>query len=292
MPQTGPDQKLQLLAVVAHPHDITHMCGTLAHHVERGDSVTAVSLTGGLRTHREKLYDELRKPPEERDMETVLQSDDAYGAQKAHEVVEVCALFGLTDVRILPFPDHSFEASAEVIETLTEIVYEVRPHLVLTHAPTGGSRHGYVSIVPDDHTETGIAVEKAMRRACTPDSETQRTPHRVAAVYFTGVDFTDQEADLFVDITDQAANRLKAELLFTTQAHTPEFARKRIDIGTGHSGWMAGVAYAEPWVRSRSEVGRYLTVTDETLAAAEIPRQELLARLGGHLPEEEGRERT
>lgn len=62
--------------MVAHPHDITHMCDTLGHHVERGDSVTAIALTGGLRIHREKLYDELLKPASERNLEILRQSDD------------------------------------------------------------------------------------------------------------------------------------------------------------------------------------------------------------------------
>ena len=71
MPQTGPDQKLSILAVVAHPHDISSMLGTLAHHIDRGDSVTAVAATGGYKLHREKLHDELGKPPEKRNKEIV-----------------------------------------------------------------------------------------------------------------------------------------------------------------------------------------------------------------------------
>ncbi len=287
MPQTGPDEKLRLLAVVAHPHDITHMCGTLAHHVERGDSVTAVTVTGGRRVHREKLHDELRKPPQERNVEILLQSEEAYGEQKAHEMVQVCALFGVTDVRILPFPDNPFEASAEVIETLAEIVYQVRPHLVLTHAPMFRSRHGYENVMPDDHVQTGIAVQRAYQKAGTADAETKRMPHDVASVYYIGVDFHIEDADLSVDISDQAANRVRAEMLFTTQAHTPEFARKRIDIGAGFYGWRANVSYAETWVRAHAEVGQCLTITDHDLGTAEISRQELFARLATRVTAEQ-----
>ncbi len=282
---TSPElpKQLRLLAVVAHPHDITHMCGTLAHHIERGDAVTAVAVTGGRKVHHEKLYDELRKPPEERNMEIVLQSEAAYGEQKVHEMVQVCALFGITDVRVLPFPDVPFEASAEAIETLAEIVWEVRPHLVLTHAPIAKRRHGYVSIVPNDHMETGVAVHQALDIVDTPNAEAQRIPHQVAAVYYTGTDFSAEDADLFVDIMDQAANRMKAEMLFTTQAHTPEFAHKRIQM-IGACGWRAGVAYAEPFVRADREVGKYLTVTDHALEAAEMPAQERIARLSQQIP--------
>ncbi len=48
-------KQLTILAVVAHPHDITHMCGTLAHHVQDGDQVTAVTVTGGSHIHRQRL---------------------------------------------------------------------------------------------------------------------------------------------------------------------------------------------------------------------------------------------
>ena len=58
---------LRLLVVVGHPHDITHMAATCAHHVERGDSVAVVAITGGTTVHNEPLLDELRKPPEQRD---------------------------------------------------------------------------------------------------------------------------------------------------------------------------------------------------------------------------------
>ncbi len=287
MAQTGPDEKLRLVAVVAHPHDITHMCGTLAHHVERGDSVTAVSVTGGVRAHREKLYDELRKPPAERNMDIVLQSEADYGEQKAHEMVELCGLFGVEDVRVLPFPDLPFEATPEVVETLAEILLEVRPHMVLTHGPYGGVRHGNTSIDPGDHGGAALATHRAMGRAATPNAETKRAPHEVAAIYYTGVDFPTHEADLFVDITDQAENRLKAELLFTTQAHTTELARKRIEIGIGTAGWTARTGYAEGWVRGGPQVSRYLTITDHDLEAVDISRQELFARLGARVTKEE-----
>jgi LmbE family N-acetylglucosaminyl deacetylase len=279
MPQTGPDRKLAILAVVAHPHDITHMSGTLANHVERGDSVTAVAMTGGHRTHREKLYDELRKPPEERDMDIVLQSETAYGEQKSHEMVGVCALFGITDVRIMPFPDVPFEASAEAIETLIEILYELRPHLVLTHAPMAKLRHSVGYLQHDDHTQTGMAVVNAMERATVPDAESNRAPVAVAGVYYTGVDFFTQEGDLFVDISDHAAKRMKAEALFDSQGQTPEFARKRVQIGAGHCGWFAHTAYAEGWVRQGPEVSRYLTITDDDLEQAEMSREALHARV-------------
>ena len=57
---TLPDS-LQLLTIVAHPHDVTYTLGTSAHHIQRGDRVTVVSLTDGVTTHNAELEDELRK---------------------------------------------------------------------------------------------------------------------------------------------------------------------------------------------------------------------------------------
>ena len=92
---------MRLLVIVAHPHDLCHMAGTCAHHVERGDRVTAVAITGGQTTHDEELADELRKSPDQRDMTIVGRSQEEYAASKAREFVNVCELFGIADVRIL-----------------------------------------------------------------------------------------------------------------------------------------------------------------------------------------------
>ena len=279
MTSPGCSQALQLVAIVAHPHDITHMAGTCAHHVERGDTVTAVAVTGGESTHNERLYDELRKPPEERNMEIVSQSSDVYSSQKTTEMHEVCGLFGITDVRVIPFSDKPFCVTDEVVQVLAEILYEVRPHIVLTHPPYAPATKGHMSITPNDHSSTGIAVQQALAAVSLPDREGQRVPHRVAAVYYTGVNVPLPDIELFVDIGDQAANRLAAEELFTTQGHTSEFAHKRIEIGAGLWGWSARVAYAEPFVRARAEVSRYLTVTDEDLLVPEMSQKDRLARL-------------
>lgn len=273
------DQKLSMLAVVAHPHDITHMCGTLANHVKTGDSVTAVAATGGLKTHREKLRDELKKKPEERDMRIVLQSEEEYGKQKSHEMNRVCRLFGISDVRILPFNDVPFRSSEEVTATLMEIIYEIKPHVVLTHAPLLIMRHGYQLAYHDDHRETGIAVHEAMRMCNIPDSELKRTPHRIAALYYTGVDFPAHEVDYVVDISEHAANRLRAEEIFLSQGHTPDFARKRIEIGAGNFGWRAHLAYGEPWVKARPDVVTHLRPTEYAMGEMNESSEEVFKRL-------------
>ena len=46
--------KLNILSINAHPHDFTHMAGTLGIHKAKGDNVTVVSLTPGTNVHNEK----------------------------------------------------------------------------------------------------------------------------------------------------------------------------------------------------------------------------------------------
>ena len=280
---SGTSKQLKILATVAHPHDITHMSGTLAHHVQDGDLVTAVSVTGGTHTHRQRLEDEMRKPLDERDLSVLQVSEEEYGHQKASEFSQVCALFGITDAHILPFPDWPWELSKEMVQALTETILAVRPDVILTHAPGCGTqlRQGWVYDPGlDPHGDTGRAIHAAMAFASMPDEISRRQSHTVKAVFYLAVDMPMQSVDLFIDITDQAANRIRAEKLFTTQDHTDEYANKRIQIGAGFMGWMSGTSYGEAWVRARPQFNLRIDLTDQELERADLPSVDYLARVG------------
>lgn len=278
------DENLQLLVVVAHPHDVCHMGGTCAHHVDRGDRVSVVAITGGQRTHNEKLADELRKPPAQRDRTVVRGSQEDYAKRKTEEFSRACAVFGITDVTVLPFSDHPLEATDDVVSALAEILYLVRPQIVLTHAPyTLPDRrlhHAWVN----DHTAAGIAVQKALNHVSIPDVELGRAPHRVAAVYYTGIDYGFHEVDVCIDISDQVENRIRAEEVFESQGHTAEFAKKRIESSAGFQGWKAGTGYAETFIRGYREISRCLSVTKENLLLAESSHEERLRWITGDSP--------
>ena len=94
-----------ILVVIAHPHDFTHCSGTCGIHINMGDSVTVVTMTNGGRKHNERFMDELMKPEAERDLEVMRQTPEDYAAQKEEELRGVCAIFGVTDLRILTFPE-------------------------------------------------------------------------------------------------------------------------------------------------------------------------------------------
>lgn len=260
--------------VVAHPHDFTHMAGTCAHHIEDGDSVAVVSITGGGRTHNERLHDQLLKDSGQRDEAILDQVDQDYVAEKAGQFKDACGLFGITDVRILPFSDVPLVVTDKMVKELTDLVCEVRPHILLTHAPDHPVST-VISMMDDDHMNAGKAVRMAMRMANAPDPERKRKPHTIPAIYYMGMEFPDFDVNFFVDIADQAENRLRAEAMFTSQGHTVEFAQKRLEVEVGHRGWVARhSSYAEPFVRAGREVGRKLTLTQLDLEAAEMNAEE------------------
>ncbi len=276
---TTGEKAIQLLAIVAHPHDLCHMGGTCAHHVEQGDRVTVVAITGGQSTHNEELADELRKPPGERDMEVVAQPQEEYASKKTQEFEAVCGLFGIKDVRVLPFSDHPLEVTTEAVDALAEILFEVRPQMILTHAPYTLPDRRFQLAWVNDHTAAGIVVQKAIQLVGIPDRVHGRAPHRVAWINNTGVAHAFHAVDLCVDISDQVSNRKKAEMLFESQGHTAEFAEKRIESSAGFQGWKANIAYAETFIRGYRELLRCLTVTDENLRQAEMSHAEHLGEL-------------
>ena len=273
-------QHLRLLTIAAHPHDVTYTLGTSAHHIERGDSVTVVSLTDGVTTHNEELEDEMRKPEHERRAAVLQRSRTEQAQLKQREMERVCGLFGIADVRVLPFADNPISPTPEMHRTLSEIFYEVRPHLGITHAPFNYPYRNQVSISSHDHPATGQIVGRAMQAVSQPDPERKHAPHKVAQVYYIGVEFGWTDIDLFVDISDQVANRIKAEAFYETQGHTAEFARKRIEAFAGYHGWFGQTGYAEPFMRGRPQTSSHLTITDNDLRTALESGRENLERVG------------
>ena len=261
-------EHLQLLTIAAHPHDVTYTLGTSAHHIERGDRVTVVSLTDGVTTHNEELEDEMGKPEHERRAEILERPRNEQAQRKQTEMEKVCGLFGITDVRVLPFADNPIDDTPKLHDTLAQVFYEVRPQIVITHAPFNYPYHHHSSLWSHDHPKTGQLVMQTMQRVAQPDKQRKESPHQVAQVYYIGVEFGWTDIDLFVDITDQIHNRIKAEALYETQGHTSEFGRKRIEAFAGYAGWFGRTGYAEPFIRAGGQTDHYLTVTPNDLARA------------------------
>ena len=276
------EHPLRILVVVAHPHDFTHCAATCGIHAARGDTVTLVTVTSGAQTHNERLHDELMKPESERDPLVVNQGPEEYAEIKAAEVRRVCGLFGVTDVRIMQWPQpFRIENCPGVVVDLRQVFYDVRPHVLITQKPYYNARNGMALMARDDHNETAIAVLEARGLASMPNYETRERPHTTAVTYYLGVYFTREEIDFYVDITEWRDKRIEAEVMFESQGQFDEFARKRVEIGAGSAGWHAHVGYAEAFVRAEPEVLPDLRVPETALRRAEEPREAGLRRMAG-----------
>ncbi len=273
-------EHLRLLTVTAHPHDVTYTLGTSAHHIERGDSVTVACLSDGVTTHDEELENEMRKPTGERRAEILERPRSEQAERKQRELHEVCGVFGIEDVRVLPFSDHPLESPPELLNLLANIFYEIRPHVVITHAPYNYPYKNMTSLWDQDHPLAGQLVAQVVQRVGQADARRERPPHQVAQVYYIGVEFGWTDIDLFVDISDCVARRIEAETLYESQGHTSEFSRKRIEAFAGYHGWFGGTGYAEPFIRERSQTSNYLTVTPNDLRRAAQSGRENLDQVG------------
>jgi len=281
------NENLRFLVILAHPHDFTHCAGTCGIHTDRGDEVTVVSVTSGADTHNERLYDELRKPAEQRDPEILERTKEQYAEMKGREFRSICALFGVEDGRILGYEQPFRVARApEVVERLRDIIYEIRPHVLITQRPHLEGRNQKVSVAGNDHVEVAFAVMEARQLAAIPDYETMQAPHAIAATYFPGVYYTHEEIDFYVDISDWIDRRIEAEKMFISQSQSEAFARKRVTIAAGMMGWYAHTEYAEGFVREAAEILPRIVVPDAALREAAGSRVEVLRRISGEGTEE------
>jgi len=287
------DRKLRILGIYTHPHDFIHAAGTCGNHIADGDAVTIATMTDGRNTHNERLGAELRKPPGERDERIMNESPEAYSARKANELKKAAGYFGISDVRILRYRDRPLKHTDEVLSRIVTLLCDVRPDILITECPAHISATRSTGAT-NDHYVTSAIVRKALTIAAFPTTGADRVPHRVAQVYYLGVDLAYREVDFFVDISDQYESRLKAEMCFGSQAQTAGYALKRVEILPGYFGWMAGVSYAEPFVRGSVKLDRRLSATPLELELAEesslnrIERQELKQEQGQEFSEGDG----
>ncbi|MBM3933341.1 MAG: hypothetical protein FJ319_03415 [SAR202 cluster bacterium] len=277
------DSKLRILSINAHPHDFTHYAGALGVHVARGDSVTVVSVTSGSKTHNEKLADELRKPPEQRDPKIMNQTEDDYAKIKAKELRDACALFGITDVRILGYPEpFRLTLYEDSIEIMKNLFLEIRPHILITQSPYLVDYHtGMPNAMRDDHTEVASASLEARNRATVATYGSKVAPHKTAVTYFPGVYFHRDQYDFLVDVSEYFEKRVQAEAMYVTQGHTPEGSRQRITMAIGPIGFLAGVPYAEAFVREKVELLGRLPVPESALRDSQSSYSEIQKRRVG-----------
>ena len=272
--------KLNILSINAHPHDFTHMAGTLGIHKAKGDNVTVVSLTPGTNVHNEKKHDELMKPEAERDMDIINQPDDEIKQIKIEELEKACAIFGIDDVRVLDYPQpFHLNEFPEAIKSLAGIILDTRPHVLMMQSPYARGHHGRIGVYADDHIETALATIEA--KSIAGVGFDGQAPHTIATTLYPGVYFNNDEADFVVDISDWFEKRVAAEEVYVSQGHTPEWSKRRMLISLGNSGWFAHTLYAESFVRYAPELVPEIPMSPLTIRGVQEPILEKHDRMVG-----------
>ena len=136
-------------------------------------------------------------------------------------------------------------------------------------------RHDTLWITPNDHTTCAAIVHEATRIAQHVKPNTNRIPHNIARTYYLATEKSYDAVDLYIDISDEYENRLKAERCFLSQGHTPKFAKARLERSIGNYGMRANVGYAETFMRGNMEVATRLSITDHDLRMARASKMRL-----------------
>lgn len=274
------DDALRLLIVTAHPADSFDQAGgTLAHHAERGDHVTACMLTTGVRSHDWQLLDARLQGDKARASES-----DATRAvsKKEDEVREACAIMGITDLRFIEQEDDLVLVTRELVTGIARVIRDVKPDVIITHHPyeDGG--------VACAHAATAQATLNAMHMAGGMPVGDEDQPHRVAEVYFMNPTqgilsnalsvALHGHVDVWVDITDVIERKVRALDCIRSQHYHGMYSRKRGEATDGHFGVAAAVPYAEGFQRYRPPVRRYLPISRFSLKKAKEPLASHLGR--------------
>jgi len=132
----------RILIVAAHPDDDILGCGaTIAKHSEKGDDISILILGKGIASRYEKN-----------------DSKKVYSEQQVlySEAKKAACIVGATDLKILDFPDNSFDTVSflDIIKEVESFIKEFQPEIVYTH---------HASDLNIDHQLTFRAVLTATR---------------------------------------------------------------------------------------------------------------------------------
>jgi len=281
-------EPMRIVSVGAHPADTFDQSGgTMAHHVARGDTVSAISITHGARVH-DAVMDSMYHRREVPDADGLARLIHERSDVKAEEVRAACRILGFEDVKFLGIDDGIILVERPIIRRLASLIRELRPDVVLTHHPY---EHGGLG----DHALAGQMVIHALGYAGSVDPGDRNPPHRVAQVFFFGQGGASVRNglwdaaggytnDVFVDITDVIEKKFAAMECLVSQGYAGAYNRKRIENGDGAFGG-GSVAYGEGFIRMNAEVHYTLPVTAYARRRAADSDHEIMNRYSWRLPD-------
>ena len=262
---------LSLFCVVAHPADMVVECGgTLALHAARGDHVAVLVLTHGGRTHPVIYVEESRKNETEQESNIDDANRDSVIEIKRAEVEAASSILGLVDVEYLDAEDGMAMPDRRMVDKIADCMQRHTPAILLTHHP------GFHGAVGNDHCITGeatlMAASICSRRLSNLDSGTHAI--HIKQTFFCGNGVSSRNRitpgggpinDTYIDITSVMETKIRAIDQFVSQGYDGAYARKTVAGHNGHWGSIAGVPYAEAFLRENAETHDYLPLTDRVL---------------------------
>ena len=117
-----------VLNVGGHPKDcLIYSGGTAAKHAARGDKVTNLAVTHGVRWTHWRAVDRLAEG-EKPDFEALIE-------EKRNEFTAASNELGVTDVRFMGLDDEVLLVERDTIDKIADIIEEIKPDVIITHWP-------------------------------------------------------------------------------------------------------------------------------------------------------------
>ncbi len=239
---------MHILVFSAHAADFCSRAGgTIARHVQDGDTVQVIALSDGERSESGGLYAGEAAP-----------SLDEVRAVRRAEATTAAAFLG-AGIDFLGWNDLSFDNTAAAVKELAQFIRAFSPDAVLTH-------HG-PDLVSMDHDRTWRLVTGAIHAATAPglESDYPAVPRLPLFLFEATVPLTELQGfnpDFYVDITGVWDVKLRALQAFNRaqpflEPWYTDVARHRAAQARFITG-RADIEYAEAFERVWPWVGKGL----------------------------------
>ncbi len=207
-----PNQIERALVITAHPDDVDFSsAGVIAHITDAGGVVTYCLVTDGQAGGFDQTIER-----------------DVMAATRREEQTKAAAEVGVNELIFLGHPDGSVEFTLGLRRDLTRVIRQVRPQVVIGHAPMIEISSVYGSHA--DHVATGQATWAAVY----PDAgnpfafpellATGCEPWSVSELWVMNV----PDANETVDITSQIDRKIRALRCHASQHRDPDGMEERV----------------------------------------------------------------
>lgn len=247
------NSKYRLLGVFAHPDDESFgPGGTLARYAAEGVDVHVLIMTdGAVGSVDPATAGEIKDLVETR-AEELRQAVETLGAT-LHQFHYRDS--GMPGTEANQHPDCLLQADrSDVTERVVRLIRELRPHVIITHDPTGGYFH-------PDHIRVNEIVTHAFQLAGNPSAYPQQLeaglePHRPQKLYYTALSrrfiewairflrLTGQDPSQFGRNNDVDLTRLGTpDELIHTQIDVGDYMDVKAEAGAAHRSQGGGISF-------------------------------------------------